>query len=92
MTTPKRKRKRKLSRVLLDLRVRFKKSEEPQSFLSMYFRDMAELEVLRPEQEFETARHIEELELGLWRVVLSFHPVGRARSRDRRGCHRQASG
>jgi RNA polymerase primary sigma factor len=49
-----------------------KKSEEPQSFLSMYFRDMAELEVLRPEQEFETARRIEELELGLWRAVLSF--------------------
>ena len=51
-----------------------KKSEEPQSFLSMYFRDMAELEVLRPEQEFETARHIEELELGLWRVILTFAP------------------
>jgi len=51
-----------------------KKSDEPQSFLSMYFRDMAELEVLRPEQEFETARHIEELELGLWRVILSFTP------------------
>jgi RNA polymerase primary sigma factor len=51
-----------------------KKSEEPQSFLSMYFRDMAELEVLRPEQEFETARHIEELELGLWRVILNFTP------------------
>jgi RNA polymerase primary sigma factor len=53
-----------------------KKSEEPQSFLSMYFRDMAELEVLRPEQEFETARRIEELELGLWRAILSFAPWG----------------
>ena len=51
-----------------------KKSEEPQSFLSMYFRDMAELEVLRPEQEFETARRIEELELDLWRVILRFAP------------------
>jgi len=51
-----------------------KKSEEPQSFLSMYFRDMAELEVLRPEQEFETARRIEELELDLWRVILTFTP------------------
>ena len=30
--------------------------EEPASFLAMYFRDMAELDVLRPEQEFETAR------------------------------------
>jgi RNA polymerase primary sigma factor len=54
--------------------VEAKKSEEPQSFLSMYFRDMAELDVLRPEQEFETARHIEELELDLWRVILSFTP------------------
>jgi RNA polymerase primary sigma factor len=53
-----------------------KKSDEPQSFLSMYFRDMAELEVLRPEQEFETARRIEELELGLWRAILSFAPWG----------------
>jgi len=53
-----------------------KKAEEPQSFLSMYFRDMAELEVLRPEQEFETARRIEELELGLWHAILSFAPWG----------------
>ena len=67
-----------------------KKSEEPQSFLSMYFRDMAELDVLRPEQEFETARHIEELELGLWRVILGLHAVGRARRRNRRGSGRQA--
>jgi len=48
-----------------------KEGEEPQSFLAMYFRDMAELDVLRPEQEFETARHIEELELDLWRHLLS---------------------
>jgi RNA polymerase primary sigma factor len=46
------------------------KSEEPQSFLAMYFRDMAELSVLKPEQEFETARKIEELELGLWEALL----------------------
>ncbi len=49
-----------------------KGDDEPQSFLAMYFRDMAELEVLRPEQEFETARQIEELELELWRLVLGF--------------------
>ena len=41
----------------------------------MYFRDMAELDVLRPEQEFETARHIEQLELELWRTLLAFAPV-----------------
>jgi RNA polymerase primary sigma factor len=48
--------------------------EEPASFLAMYFRDMAELDVLRPEQEFETARNIEQLELDLWRTVLGFAP------------------
>jgi len=50
------------------------RSEEPQSFLAMYFRDMAELSVLKPEQEFETARHIEELELGLWQALLGYAP------------------
>ena len=50
------------------------RSDEPQSFLAMYFRDMAELSVLKPEQEFETARHIEELELGLWQALLSYAP------------------
>jgi RNA polymerase primary sigma factor len=50
------------------------KSDEPQSFLAMYFRDMAELSVLKPEQEFETARHIEELELGLWQGLLGYAP------------------
>jgi RNA polymerase primary sigma factor len=48
--------------------------DEPASFLAMYFRDMAELDVLRPEQEFETARKIEELELDLWRTILGFAP------------------
>jgi RNA polymerase primary sigma factor len=52
-----------------------KSGEEPQSFLAMYFRDMAELEVLRPEQEFETARHIEQLELELWRMLLGHPPA-----------------
>lgn len=51
-----------------------RREEEPQSFLAMYFRDMAELDVLRPEQEFETARKIEELELGLWRALLGYAP------------------
>jgi RNA polymerase primary sigma factor len=52
--------------------VETKEGDEPQSFLAMYFRDMAELDVLRPEQEFETARHIEELELDLWKTMLGF--------------------
>ena len=46
--------------------------DEPASFLAMYFRDMAELDVLRPEQEFETARKIEELEIDRWRTILAF--------------------
>jgi RNA polymerase primary sigma factor len=46
------------------------RSDEPQSFLAMYFRDMAELSVLKPEQEFETARKIEELEIDLWQALL----------------------
>lgn len=50
------------------------KSDEPQSFLAMYFRDMAELSVLKPEQEFETARNIEELEIDLWQALLSYAP------------------
>jgi RNA polymerase primary sigma factor len=53
---------------------RRKGDEEPASFLAMYFRDMAELDVLRPEQEFETARNIEQLELELWRAVTGFAP------------------
>jgi RNA polymerase primary sigma factor len=48
--------------------------DEPASFLAMYFRDMAELDVLRPEQEFETARKIEEMEIDLWRTILGFAP------------------
>ena len=66
-------------------RRRGKEGEEPQSFLAMYFRDMAELDVLRPEQEFETARHIEELELDLWRHLLSLPagvPLGGGRGRE----------
>ncbi|MGD0835258.1 MAG: sigma-70 family RNA polymerase sigma factor [Polyangia bacterium] len=50
------------------------KPEEPQSFLAMYFRDMAELSVLKPEQEFETARQIEELEIDLWKALLCYAP------------------
>ncbi|MBN2573597.1 MAG: sigma-70 family RNA polymerase sigma factor [Deltaproteobacteria bacterium] len=35
---------------------------------------MAELSMLKPEQEFETARHIEQLELGLWKDLLGYMP------------------
>src|SRR3569832_1759113 len=45
------------------------------TYLSMYFRDMAALDVLRPEEEFTSAREIETLEIMLWEAVLSHPPV-----------------
>ncbi|HET9992936.1 MAG TPA: sigma-70 family RNA polymerase sigma factor [Kofleriaceae bacterium] len=45
------------------------------TYLSMYFRDMAVLDVLRPEEEFTSAREIETLEIMLWETVLSHGPV-----------------
>jgi len=46
--------------------------DEPSSFLSMYFRDMARLAVLRPQEEFESARRLEALEVACWVQFLSF--------------------
>ena len=45
------------------------------TYLSMYFRDMAELDVLRPEEEFTSAREIEALEIMLWEAVLAYAPA-----------------
>jgi RNA polymerase primary sigma factor len=45
------------------------------TYLSMYFRDMAVLDVLRPEEEFTSAREIELLEIMLWETVLSHPPA-----------------
>jgi len=52
------------------------KAEKPRgsdngTYLSMYFRDMALLDVLRPEEEFTAAREIEALEIQLWEAVFS---------------------
>ena len=44
-------------------------------YLTMYFRDMQELHVLQPEEEFTAAREIEALELGLWSELLAFPPA-----------------
>jgi RNA polymerase primary sigma factor len=54
-----------------------KKAARPDSstYLSMYFKDMAELDVLRPEEEFTSAREIETLEIMLWEAVLSYAPA-----------------
>jgi RNA polymerase primary sigma factor len=45
------------------------------TYLSMYFRDMATLDVLRPEEEFTSAREIETLEIMLWEAVLAHAPA-----------------
>ena len=45
------------------------------TYLSMYFRDMAALDVLRPEEEFTSAREIESLEIMLWEAVLAHAPA-----------------
>jgi len=45
------------------------------TYLSMYFRDMAVLDVLRPEEEFTSAREIEALEIMLWEAVLAYAPA-----------------
>jgi len=45
------------------------------TYLSMYFRDMAALDVLRPEEEFTSAREIEALEIMLWEAVLAYAPA-----------------
>src|SRR5262245_25466578 len=51
------------------------RKKDPGTYLSMYFRDMAALDVLRPEEEFVAAREIEDLELALWRQLLGFAPA-----------------
>jgi RNA polymerase primary sigma factor len=42
------------------------------SFLAKYFRDMAALAVMEPEQEFHAARELEALEIEIWKAILSF--------------------
>jgi len=45
------------------------------TYLSMYFKDMAQLDVLRPEEEFVAAREIESLEIAQWEAVLGYAPT-----------------
>jgi RNA polymerase primary sigma factor len=52
-----------------------RKRPDNATYLSMYFRDMAALDVLRPEEEFTSAREIETLEIALWEVVLAHAPA-----------------
>jgi RNA polymerase primary sigma factor len=52
-----------------------REAEEPSNFLAMYFRDMARLAVLRPQEEFDSARKIEALEVAVWARLLSYPPI-----------------
>jgi RNA polymerase primary sigma factor len=45
------------------------------TYLSMYFRDMAQLDVLRPDAELASAQEIEALEVALWQLLLSYAPA-----------------
>ena len=49
--------------------------EEPSNFLSLYFRDMSRLNVLKPQQEFEWAENIENLEIALWAELIEYRPL-----------------
>jgi len=49
-------------------------SPEPSNFLAMYFKEMAELDVLRPEEEFRQAKDIETIEIELWDRIFAFPP------------------
>lgn len=49
--------------------------EEPENFLALYFREMATLSVLKPEEEFTAARHIEDLETDLWSHILYYPQI-----------------
>jgi len=46
------------------------KTTPPENLLARYFRDVAGLPVLQPEQEFQMAENIETLELQLWAMLL----------------------
>ncbi len=46
--------------------------DQPENFLALYFREMAALSVLKPEEEFASARGIEQIEVDLWTHLLSY--------------------
>lgn len=50
---------------------------EQASFLTRYFREMAALDVLQPEEEFVAARELEARELTVWTEILGYAPVAR---------------
>ncbi|MBW2734544.1 MAG: sigma-70 family RNA polymerase sigma factor [Deltaproteobacteria bacterium] len=46
--------------------------EAPENFLARYFKEMSHLRVLKPEDEFDSARAIEAMELELWQHLFSY--------------------
>ena len=56
-------------------RKRRRYEDEKGSFLGKYFRDMAALDVMPPEQEFRAARELEALEIEIWQALLSHPPT-----------------
>ena len=56
-------------------RKRRRYDDEKGSFLGKYFRDMAALDVMPPEQEFRAARELEALEIAIWQALLSHAPA-----------------
>jgi RNA polymerase primary sigma factor len=45
------------------------------AYLSAYFRDLSELNILTAEQELAIAKHIEQLELQFWQLALAYGPA-----------------
>jgi len=52
-----------------------RRSSDQTNFLAKYFRDMARLSVLQPEEEFTAAREIEQLEIAVWQRLFSYPPI-----------------
>jgi RNA polymerase primary sigma factor len=49
--------------------------QSTENFLARYFKEMAALTVLKPEEEFEAARRIEAVEVTLWAHLLGYPPL-----------------
>jgi RNA polymerase primary sigma factor len=57
------------------VRRRAASEDDKGSFLAKYFRDMAALDVMEPEQEFRAARELEALEIEIWNAILGHAPA-----------------
>ncbi|HTM19861.1 MAG TPA: sigma-70 family RNA polymerase sigma factor [Kofleriaceae bacterium] len=64
-----------LAEALGEGRVRKLRPRDASTFLAKYFRDMATLDVLEPQQEFVAARELEHLETCVWQAILSWPPA-----------------